>query len=318
MKKLLTVLLCIAGMSLTTPARAEFPDKPLRLLVPLPAGGPSDTAARSLARALSGQLGQPVTVENHPGANGVVGVRALQAAAPDGYTLLFAPSSMTGLPALLKSPPYASMLEFTPVSTVGGNHLCMYVHPSVPARSVAAFAEHARAHPGQLSFGTSTPLEFMTAAQLMKESGVRMVRVPYKGGAQMLPDLIEGRIQVGFTPPGVGMAHAQAGRIRTLACTAPARLQNLPDVPTMAEAGFAAVHWPAYHLILAPPNAPPNAVALLAKAIRIAMDDPSLRADYARLQITTDALEPAAMAGLIRDGERLWRQFVQDVDYQPD
>jgi tripartite-type tricarboxylate transporter receptor subunit TctC len=318
MTRLITLLVCFAASIGASIARAEFPDKPLRLIVPLAAGGPSDTAARSLARALAAPLGQQVSVENLPGANGVVGARALQKSPADGYTLIFAPNSMTGLPLLMKASPYASMLEFAPVSAVGGNHMCLYVHPALPARSVAEFVAYAKERPDQLSFGASTPLEFMIATQFMKESGARMVRVPYKGSAQMLPDLVEARLQVAFAPPGVGMAQTKAGRLRMLACSTPQRLPALPEVPTMAEAGLQSVRWPAYHLILAPADTPPAISARLAAAIGTAAQDPALRADYERLQIATDALKPAAVTELIREGERIWAEFVRDAGVQPE
>jgi tripartite-type tricarboxylate transporter receptor subunit TctC len=196
--------------------------------------------------------------------------------------------------------------------------MCLYVHPALPARTVAEFVDYARERPEQLSFGSSTPLEFMIATQFMKETGVRMVRVPYKGGVQMLPDLLEGRLQVAFTPPGVGMAHAKAGRLRILACSAPQRLPALPEVPTMAESGLRGVRWPAYHLLLAPANTPADLGTRLSAAIATATRDPGVRADFERLQIAAEALQPAAVTELIRDSERIWVDFVRDAGLQPD
>lgn len=318
MKHVLFALVGCVAAAVALPARAEFPDRPLRLIVPLPAGGPSDAAARSLARALAAPLGQAVNVENHAGANGAVGARVLQRSAPDGYTLMFAPSSMVGLPSLLKASPFASLLDFTPVSAVGGNHICLYVNPSVPARTVAEFVTHAKTRTEPPGFGASTPLELMIATQFMKESGVRMLRVPYKGSVQMFPDLIENRLQAGFAPPGAGMAHAKADRVRILACSAPNRLPALPDVPTMSQAGLRSVRWPAHHLILAPAHTPTELGTRLSAAIATASQDPTLRGDLDRLQIAGDSLKPAEVTELIRESERLWAAFVRDAGIQPE
>jgi tripartite-type tricarboxylate transporter receptor subunit TctC len=205
----LAVFLVLSSVS----AFAQYPIKPIHLIVPFAAGGPSDNAARMIGQALSKSIGQPVIIENRPGANGAIAAQALLAAPADGHTLLWGIASMVAIPLVQRNAPFDSIAEFAPVSLVGRFAFGMYVHPGLPARSVAEFVAYARANAGKLNYATSALGEFMAAAQFMKAAGISMVRVPYKGGAQLMPDLIEGRVQVNFAPVSLGLAH-----VKTAAC----------------------------------------------------------------------------------------------------
>ena len=165
----LSAVLCAALSA--APAAAQYPSKPVRLVLSTPAGGPSDTAARALAQSLAKSLGQPVVVENKPGANGAIAVQAVMAAPPDGSTLLWGIASMATLPLVQKSAPFQSMAELTPVSLVGSFGFGLFVHPSVPARSVSDFVAYLRARPDQLNYATGTLGEYMAGARLLKASG---------------------------------------------------------------------------------------------------------------------------------------------------
>ncbi len=290
----------------------------VRLLVPVAAGGPSDQAARLIARSMSKVLGQDVIVENKPGANGALGAQALAAAPADGHTLLFALGGMIGLPLLMKNPPYASLTEFTPLGAVGGNQICLFVHPSLPVSTTQEFVNHARANPDQLSYGTSVPTEYLAAAQLIQFTGVRMTRIPYRGSAAMLPDFLEGRIQVGFMPPATGAAQVKTGRLKLLGCNVPQRLAGLPEVPTLAEAGIPAVGARAHHLLLGPAKLPAEASVRLGAALRKAAVDPAVRAEFDRLLIPVEALTAEQTTAAIRDGEGVWAQFVRDNGIVPE
>lgn len=271
----LTALALIAST-----AFGQYPDRPVRLLVPFAAGGPSDTAARILGRALSKSIGQQVVVENRPGANGAVAAQAVLAAAPDGYTLLWGVGSMVALPLLLKTPPFESFAALAPISAVGQFAFCMYVHPSVPAGSVERFVSHARANPDKLNYATSTLGEYLAASQFMKATGVTMVRVPYKGSAQAMPDLVSGRVQVTFGPIAAGLAHAKDGKLQMPACLARKRSAAAPDVPTMAEAGLPGVSVPTWQAVFGPTRTPPAVVEQLARQIARALQDPEALAQF--------------------------------------
>jgi tripartite-type tricarboxylate transporter receptor subunit TctC len=299
-------------------ASAQSPTAPVRMLVPVAAGGPSDQAARLIAKAMSKSLGQDVVVENKPGANGAIGAQALAAAPADGHTVMFALGGMIGLPALMKSPPYASLTEYTALGAVGGNQICLFVHSSLPVSTTQEFVSHARANPDKLSYGTSVPTEYLAATQLIQFTGVRMTRIPYRGSAAMLPDFLEGRVQVGFMPPATGAAHVKTGRLKLLGCNVPQRLAGLPDVPTLAEAGIPSVGARAHHLLLAPAKLPAEAVGRLGAALRKAAFDPGVRAEFERLLIPVEALTPEQTTDAIRDGERVWAKFVHENGILPE
>lgn len=305
-------------LSSALPALAQSTPPPpaaaLRLVVPLAPGGPSDQAARSLARALSPLLGQDVVVENKPGGNGAVGAQALAAAPADGHTLLFAPAGMSGLPVLMKSPPFNSLNDYTPVAAVGGNQICLFVHPGLPVATTQEFVAYARAHPDKLAYGMSSHGEYMAAAQVTQTTGIRLNRIPYRGSVQMMPDLLEGRVQLSFMPPGFGAAHAKAGRLKLLGCNAAQRLPALPDVPTLAEAGVSSGGIRPYHFLIGPAQMPAAVTARLATAIQRAANEPGVRAEFEKLLIAVEVLGSEQTVAAIREGERVWAQFVREAD----
>ena len=319
MKQALLVTWTLAGLlTLASPVTTQSSTLPIRLMVPLAAGGPSDQAARLLAKQLSKALGQDVIVENKPGANGALGAQAMATSPADGHTLLFAPSGMAGLPVLMKSPPYASLTDFVPLGAVGGNQICLFVYPGLPVKTAQEFVAHAQANPNKLSYGTSSLGEYLATAQLMQVTGIQMVRIPYRGSAAMLPDLMEGRVQVGFMPAGSGAAHAKTGRLKLLGCNVPHRLPGLPEAPTLAESGVPAIGSRSYHLILAPARLSPEMVVRLTMAIRRAASEPELRSEFERLLIPVETLTPDQATEAIREGERIWAQFVRDAGIAPE
>ncbi len=319
MKQAFLATWALAGLvGLAGPTTAQSSPPPIRLLVPLAAGGPSDQAARLLVKQLAKTLGQDVIVENKPGANGALGAQAVATSPADGHTLLFAPSGMAGLPVLMKSPPYASLTEFVPLGAVGGNQICLFVYPGLPVKTAQEFVAHASANPNKLSYGTSSLGEYLATAQLMQVTGIQMARIPYRGSAAMLPDLMEGRVQVGFMPAGSGAAHAKAGRLKLLGCNVPQRLPGLPEVPTLAESGVPAMGSRPYHLVLAPAKLPPDLATRLSAAVRRAASEPELRSEFDRLLIPVDTLTPEQATEAIREGERIWAQFVRDAGIAPE
>ena len=299
-------------------ALADYPTKPVRLIVPLPPGGASDTAARALGLALTQALGQPVVVENRPGANGAVAAQAVLGAPPDGYTLLWGIGSMAAIPLLQKNPPFVSIEEFTPVATVGRLAFCMVVHPDIPARSVAEFVSYARANPGKLSFASSTISEFMATAQFMNATGIQMVRIPYKGGAQAMPDLLAGRVHTSITPLSAVLPFTRDGRLRMLAVSLTERSQAAPSIPTMAEAGVPSVSVPTWQGVFAPPRTPKEVVGRLAGAIRQVLQEPAIKAELERQNFAIDGSGPEALSATIKNDLRTWATFVRENAITPE
>ncbi len=307
-----TLALALAIAPASSPAQNA--SRPVRLIVPFAAGGASDAAARMLGQALTASTGQSVVVDNRPGAGGAIAAQAVLAAAPDGHTLLWGVASMAALPLLQKTPPYKSLTELAPVSMVGRFTYALVVHPGVPARTVAELVRHARANPGKLGFATGTLGEFMTTAMFMKSTGTDLVRVPYKGGAQAMPDLIAGRVQIYFTPIQLGLPHAKDGKLRLLAAVLPQRSPMAPDLPTMAEAGVPDVQTPTWQAVLAPGRTPREVVGRLGGEIVRAAANAELRTRFEQQALVVEASGPEALAAAIAADFELWQRFIREND----
>lgn len=315
MRRLASILaLAFGALLIASPAAAQYPVKPIKLLVPVPPGGPSDSAARTVVQALSKSIGQPVVVENRPGAGGALAAQSVLAASPDGYTLLWGLGSMVAIPMLQRSPPFQSLAEFMPVSTVMRVPFALYVHPRVPAGSLAEFVAYARSNRDQLSYATGPLSEFMAAAQFMKATGISMVRIPYKGGAQVLPDLIEGRVQVYFGPMSLALPHAKAGKVRMLAALAPERVALAPDVPTMKEAGYAQISVPTWNAIFGPPRMPRDIAERLSRETRRVLQAPEVRASFAQQPVPLEGSTPEQLAAAIAEDIETWKRFIREND----
>lgn len=292
-------------------AVAAWPEKPLKILVPFPAGGASDATARALGQALSKRLGQAVVIDNRPGASGGLAAQAAMASPPDGYTILWASAGMVGLPHLLRKPPYAAMTDMAPVAAVGRLPFCTFVHPSVPARTMAEFRAEAKKNPGRLNYASGSIGELMAGTQLEAATGARMQFVPYKGGAQLMPDLVAGRVQVNIGPCSTGMAFVNSGKLRVLATLLPARSSLLPDVPTTGEAGMPELNAPTWQSLVAPPRTSREIVEKLASEVAEALKDPETLAQFAKIGVMAEFAGPAALEARIREETPVWARFVK-------
>lgn len=303
---LASLVLCLSMSSSFGQAR------PVRLMVPFPAGGPSDAVARALAQGLASGSGPQLTVENRAGAGGSIAAQAVLGAAPDGQTLLWGVASMAAIPLLQKSPPFQSLHDMTPVSLVGRFAYALVSHPTVPARTVAELARHAKANPGKLSYATGTLGEFLTATLFMKTTGTEMVRVPYKGGVQAMPDLVAGRVQLFFTPVQLGLPYAKEGKLRLLTTLAPSRIPLAPDVPTIAESGYPSVITPTWQAVFAPPKTSRDVALRLASEIAQALKQPETRSRLDAQAFIVDGMMPEALSSAITEDFKLWQSFVRD------
>ena len=214
MKLLLGILL---GVS-TGLASAQYPNKPIRFIVGFPPGGSADPTTRIVGAALQEQLGQPVVVENRPGADSAIAAEQVSKMAPDGYTIMFASNSaMTAAVALKKNPSYDPLKDFTPISMVGRATVFFYVHPSVPATTLKDFVAHAKANPGKLVYGTGNPLSILYGQQFMNATGIQWLHVPYKGEGPLNPDILAGRVHASFLSTASSISNGKEGRLRPLA-----------------------------------------------------------------------------------------------------
>lgn len=297
----------------TTPAHATgYPDRPVTIVVPTPAGGPSDTAARLLARSLSLAWAQPVVVENRVGAGGAIAAQAAMAAAPDGYTLLWAQASMAGIPFLQKGVPYKSLDEFTPISNVLNFGYALFVNRDLPVQNFTDLVAYGRAHPDELNFATGTPGEYMVAEHVLTAVGVKARRVPYKGGAQLMPDLISGQVQINFGPILSGLQHVKAGKLRMLATALPQRSQLLPDVPTLVELGVPAGALPTWNALFAPAGTPKAVADKVSTAVAQALRDPTVHAPLQLNGAEPLGSTPQQLAHAVEAATVAWKAFVRD------
>src|SRR6185436_2886922 len=221
------------------PALAQYPNKPVRIVVPYPPGGTTDILARLTAARLTESMGQPFVVENRPGASGGIGSQAVAKSAPDGYTLVMATISSHGIVSAISKLPYDPVKDFSPVTVIGSTPNVILVHPDLPAKNLAELLKLAREKSGKLNFGSTSPggSPHMSAELLKMMAKVDMVHIPYKGAGPMLTDLIGGQIQIGFDNLPSSMGHIKSGKVRAVAVTTTKRWPGTPDVPTVAESG---------------------------------------------------------------------------------
>src|SRR5438093_4502262 len=246
-----SALLCYALALLPASAQAQvdYPSKPIRLVVPYAPGGSSDVLARALGPRLGEFLGQPIVVDNKPGAGSMLGTDVVAKSAPDGYTLLLADMPHTIVPAVYGARvPYDPVKGFDPVSLIGVSPLMLFVHPSFPAKTLGEFIAHARANPGKVTIGSggNGTATHLMAELLQENAAIKLIHVPYKGAGPAVADTVAGQIQATFTTPATASGHLKAGRLRALAVTAVKRMPEYPEVPSLAESGvknMAIQHW---------------------------------------------------------------------------
>lgn len=296
----------------TASAHGAWPDKAVKIVVPFPPGGASDATARAIGRTLSTRLGQPVLVENRPGASGAIAAQTVVAAPADGYTILWASASMVSLPYLTRKPPYGSLNDMAPIASVGRLPFCVFVHPSVSGNTLAAFvAEAHKAPPGTLSYASGSVSEWLAGSRLDAAAAARMVNVQYKGGPQLMPDLVAGRVQVNIGPCSTGMPFVKSGQLRVLAILLPARSPLLPEVPTATEAGMAELTAPTWQALIAPAGTPAAVIDRLAREVETALADAETQRQFGALGVQPDFAAPAALQERIRQEAPQWERFVR-------
>jgi tripartite-type tricarboxylate transporter receptor subunit TctC len=285
MKILARALLGLLPLLLPMGALAQFPSKPVTLVVPVAPGGILDTVARMIAPAMAKSLGQPVVVDNKPGASGNIGATIVARAQPDGYTLLVGYSMFhVGNPAMFKDLQWDPTRDFASVAMLVVSPHVLAVHPSVPAKDVKELVALAKAEPGKLNYATpgSGSVPHVGMELFKQQTGTDFTHVPYKGAGPAMQDVIAGNVQVTVATPPSLLGFVQSGRMRALAVTARERHPQLPDVPTVAEAGYPDFLLEAWVALFAPAGTPPDAVAKLNAAARDALKSRRPRRRFAR------------------------------------
>ncbi len=296
-----------------------YPSHSVRLIVPFPPGGPNDVFARLIGQWLHERLGQPIIIDNRPGAGGNIGTEVVVKAAPDGYTLLLINSNHTVNATLYDKLNYNFIRDIAPVAAIIQLPLVLVLNPLLPAKTLLEFTAHAKANPGKLNYASdgngSTP---HVAGELFKMmTGIDIVHVPYRGAVQALTDLISGQVQAMFIVPGVVTEHIKAGKLRAVAVTAATRSDVLPDLPTINSivTGYDATTW---FGIGAPKNMPSEIVDKLNKEINAALANPKIKAQLADLGGTALTLSPTEFAKLIADDTEKWGKVIRAANIKPE
>ena len=292
----------------------SYPSRPIKIIVPTPAGGPVDVMARLLANALN--VGQPVFVENKPGAGNTIGSRLTAIADPDGYTLMVsAASGMIISPMIYKSAGYDST-SFAPIALIAETPQVLVVNPQLPVKTVSELVAYAKANPGKLNYSTGGvgTLPHLTAELFKQTTGVQIVHVPYKGGGPSLTGVVTGETQMTFDTVATAAQLVADGRLRALAVAGPKRVADLPNVPTMTEAGFPTLATGAWTALLTPRDTPPDIIAKLNAATNAALTSEPMKSTLAKFGAQPRGGTPQELADHMAEEVKKWRPVVESLN----
>ena len=291
-----------------------WPAKPVRLIVPFAPGGAVDVTARTISQSLTTRLGQQVIVDNRGGAGGNIGVEAAAKSQPDGYTLVMATSGQIAInPHMYSRLPFDPVKDLAPITPAGQAVNALCVHPSLPARSVKEFIALARSRPGKLNFATGGigASDHIATELFMSLTGVRMVHVPYKGGAPAMIDLLAGNVDVGFSTVATAMGPIKAGRLRALGVTSSKRFELLPDVPTIAEAGVPGYESVSWYGLFAPAGTPAEIIRKLNAETVAVLQTEDVRRRLTESGVLPVSSTPDAFAAYITAETARWGKLIR-------
>jgi tripartite-type tricarboxylate transporter receptor subunit TctC len=313
---MLTLAVLAVGLSIGAARAQSYPDRPVKVIVPTPPGGPVDVIARIAANYLQGALGQAFVVENRAGAGNTIGSKDAAEAAPDGYTLLYsAASGLIIAPLLHPDAGYNALTSFAPVALVGATSNILVVNPSLPAQTVQELVAYAKANPGKVNFssGGIGVLPHLIGEMFKARTGVDIVHVPYKGGGPSINDVVAGNVQMTFEATSVLLSLIKAGRLRALAVTAAKRIAELPDVPTMVESGYPGFVTTAWTGLLAPAHTPEPIVAKLNAAINVGLKTPQLQSALTKLSYEPMGGTPQDFTETMKSELGKWSPIVKSL-----
>lgn len=296
------VCACLAAGAAIAADATDYPNRPIRLIVPYAAGGNGDIVARIVAEGLSSRLGQQVVVDNRPGGSSVIGSDMAAKAAPDGYTITVVASTIAVLPSLMDKLPYDTLRDFVPISLVGQTPQVLVVTPSLGAATLKDFIALAKAKPDAYNYGSTGVggTANIAGAMLNLMAGIRVVHVPYKGTAQVMTDVMAGHLHMAIPSITASLPHIRSGRIKPLGVTSAKRSSQLPDVPTVAEAGVPGYQAVIWNGALAPAGTPKPILARLSKEVAAAMRSPEAQKRYGAMGAETIGSTPEEFARFLR------------------
>ncbi|MBN9425454.1 MAG: tripartite tricarboxylate transporter substrate binding protein [Burkholderiales bacterium] len=309
---------CLAAVavlsSASVGAQTEYPTQAIKMIVPFTPGSTSDIAARAIAQKIQGPLGQPVVVENRPGANGAIGMQAVAKAKPDGYTLVVGSISSTAVPAaIMRNPPFDLFKDFMPVSVIAGTTLMLVVPKESPLDSLAALVDAAKKAPGRLSYANSAGLYLLAMESLKLQAGIDLTAVAYKGPAEATTDLLGGNLSVQPDSLGAATRLIQAGKTKALAVLSGTRTPVLPEIPTMQELGYKDFDFNGWIGVLAPAGTPPAIVERLHREMAAAIASPDVQRVYAGAALDAVAMSPARYRELLERETAKYQRIVEQA-----
>jgi tripartite-type tricarboxylate transporter receptor subunit TctC len=320
MKRLFKTLLVLTCLIASVAwGQADYPNKPIRMIVPFPPGGVTDIVARTVSLKLSAELGQPIVVENRAGASGAIGAELGARAAPDGYTLIMGNISTLGInPITFAKLGYDPVTSFDPISLVAVQPLLITVHPSVAAKNLAELVQLAKSQPGQLNYGTAGSSIHLAVEQFNSLAGIRMNHIAYKGSAPAITDLVGGQIQVLFDPFSSIYPLVAAGKIRALAVTTEKRAAAAPQLPTVAEQGYAGFDVSSWQGIVVPAGTPKPVIQRLHRGLVTVMASPEVKDKFAQYSAFATASTPEQFAAYIKEELIRWQKVAQLAGVKPE
>ncbi len=296
------------------PAQADYPDRPVTLVVPFPAGAGTDAVGRIFATEVGKIIGQQIVVENRPGANATIAAHNVARAKPDGYTLFVTTNtSHSAAPFLMKSVPYDPVKDFTPIARGGNLPFILVVNPKLPVESVQELVEYAKQNPGKLSYASGNSTGIVAGATLANRTGIDMLHVPYKGTPQALTDLIGGQVDLMFTDVTSGLPFVQSGKLRALAVSTAERSSVVPDIPSMQDAGVADFDINSWNGFFGPAGLPDAVTQKLNAAINQVVQDEATKKRLAALGFDAFSGTQDEFAGFVSEQLDLWGKLIKDA-----
>jgi tripartite-type tricarboxylate transporter receptor subunit TctC len=317
---LLTLSLAIAALSHTPIARAQaFPSKSLKFVVPFGAGSATDNVARIVAQAMSEDFKQSITIENKPGANGILGAETVKAAAGDPYTILVTTNTTQAANvSLYKKLSYDPVKDFTPIAKIGITGFMLMVPPNFPANNLREFIAYAKANPGKLSYGHGSSGSLVSGALLAQMAGIEATPIAYKSIPPALTDLIGGTISFAFADVGNGLAQIRGGKLKGIAVTPSRRAGRAPEIPTIAESGVPGYEVVAWFGLMAPAGIPREAQQTLTRSALAILDRPDVREKLAAAGSDLDPQDSETLAKTIDAEIKRWAKWVKDANITPE
>jgi len=303
----------------TFAAAQNWPSKPIRIVLQFPPGGSTDAVARILAQSLTTSLGQPVLVENRPGADGAIAGDFVARAEPDGHTFFLASNTpMMQVPLLKKNPPYDPIKSFTPVSLVGRYVYVLVAQPSLPVQNAAELLAYARNNPGKLNYGSYSGVTNLMFTRIKSEAKVDMNLIPYKGEGPTITDILGGHVQLTYATPTSTLPHIRDGKLKPLAVLLPARSSLLPQVPTVAEAGLPTLTAGTWAALYGPAKLPPEIANRMSRELNAAMARPDVRDRIEKQGFDLSGSTPAELGSFMVEQLQAWAKAFSDAGMQPE